>query len=185
MLNAVVEVGHVEKDMHLVEGMNRFEFCVPRKSGTKDRFIVSVCTDRECDLFASEKIKIIGIMESISSTGKLYVSVAASEIICNPDEDEGINDVYLSGELCSDHSVRQTPLGKTITNTVLRIRNTSTENFYIPVILWGDDAHKVSQMKSHDIVTVKGRFQSREYNKRISDKETRVMTAYEVSARLI
>lgn len=185
MLNEVTAVGYVEKDLHLAEGANRFTFCVPRKSGTKDRFIVSVCMDGECDLKANEKIKIVGNMESKSSNGKLYVSVAATAIIFDTLEDEGINEVLLSGELCSDCTVRNTPLGKTIVNTIIRIRNSSTENFYIPVILWGDDAHKVAEMSAYDTITIKGRFQSREYNKRISDTETRVMTTYEVSARLI
>ncbi len=185
MLNEVTAVGYVENDAHLVEGTNRFEFCVPRKSGTKDKFIVSVYMDEECDLISHEKIKVIGFMESKSRNGKLYVNVAATTMIFDTEEEAGINDVYLSGELCSDPAVRQTPLGKTITNIILRVRNSATENFYIPIILWGDDAHKASEMSTHDIISIKGRFQSREYNKRISDTETRIMTAYEVSARLI
>ena len=185
MLNEVTEVGYVEKDVHLAEGTNRFMFCVPRKSGTKDRFIVSVCMDGECDLIANEKIKVVGNMESKSVNGRLYVSVAATAIVFETEEPEGINDVYLSGELCSSPAVRRTPLGKTISNVILRIRNSATENYYIPVILWGDDAYKVSEMYDHDIITIRGRFQSREYHKRISDTETRTMTAYEVSAWLI
>lgn len=185
MLNDVIEVGHVEKDVHLVEGTNRFEFCVPRKSGTKDRFIVSVYMDSECDLIANEKIKLYGYMESKSSNGKLYVNVAATTIIFDTEDDEGINEVCINGELCSDPAVRHTPLGKTITNIILRVRNSVTENYYIPIILWGDDAYKVAEMKAHDIINIKGRFQSREYIKRISDTETRTMMAYEVSARLI
>lgn len=185
MLNEVTEVGYVEKDVHLVEGTNRFEFCVPRRSGTKDRFNVSVYMDGECDLVAFEKIKIIGYMESKSANGKLYVNVAATTIIFDTDDVEGTNEVLLSGELCSDPAVRYTPLGKTVTNVILRVRNSATENFYIPIILWGDDAHKASEMSAHEIISIKGRFQSRDYNKRISDTETRLMTAYEVSARLI
>lgn len=185
MLNEVTAVGYVENDVHLTEGTNRFEFCVPRRSDTKDKFIVSVFMDDECDLIAYEKIKIIGYMESKSCNGKLYVNVAATTIIFETEDEAGINDVCLCGEICSDNSIRQTPLGKTILNTILRIRNSATENFYIPVILWGDDARKAAEMSVHDTITIKGRFQSREYNKRISDTETRVMTAYEVSARLI
>lgn len=185
MLNEVTEVGCVENDIHLTEGTNRFEFCVPRNSGTKDRFIVTAYIDGEYDLKANDKLKIIGNMESKSCNGKLYVNVAATTVIYNPMEPAGINEVYLSGELCSDPKVRQTPQGKTISNVILRIRNSATENYYIPIILWGDDAYKVAQMKAHDTITIKGRFQSREYNKRISDTEVRVMTAYEVSARLI
>ena len=185
MLNEITAVGHVERDLHLIEGLNRFELCVPRKSDTKDKLIVSVFTDGECDLIAHEKIKVIGNLESKNSNGKLYVYISATSIEFDPKEDEGVNDVCLCGELCTKHSLRVTPLGKTIMDTVLRIRNSSTENFYVPVILWGDDAHKVSEMKFHDYITIEGRFQSRNYNKRISDTETRVMTAYEVSARLI
>lgn len=185
MLNEVTLVGHVEYNVHLVEGVNRFKFCVPRKSGAKDRFIVSVYMESECDLIAFEKIKIIGYMESKSANGKLYVNVAATTIIFETEDDEGTNEVYLSGELCSDPAIRYTPLGKTILDVIVRIRNSATENYYVPVILWGDDANKAADMKAHDIISIKGRFQSRDYNKRISDTETRVMTAYEVSARLI
>ena len=185
MLNEVIAVGHVEKDVHLVEGSNRFELCVPRKSETKDRFIVSVCLSDECDIMANEKIKVVGSMESRNTNGKLHVFVSADTIYRDTEEDEGVNEVSLSGELCTDHSVRYTPLGKTIMSTILRVRNSDTENFYVPIILWGDEAHKVAEMKSHETITIKGRFQSREYHKRISDTETRVMTAYEVSARLI
>ena len=52
---------------------------------------------------------------------------------------------------------------------------------YIPCIAWGRNAKYAESLNVGDNIIVKGRIQSREYQKKISETETETKTAYEVS----
>ena len=52
---------------------------------------------------------------------------------------------------------------------------------YIPCIAWGRNARFVQNLGVGDRIAVSGRIQSREYQKKLSDTDVKIMTAYEVS----
>ena len=53
---------------------------------------------------------------------------------------------------------------------------------YIPCILWGRNARFVSGLDVGSRLKIEGRIQSREYTKQISETESEIRVAYEVSA---
>ncbi|MBO5927146.1 MAG: single-stranded DNA-binding protein, partial [Clostridia bacterium] len=50
-----------------------------------------------------------------------------------------------------------------------------------PCIAWGRNARFVKNLEVGERVSLSGRIQSREYQKKISETETKLLTAYEVS----
>lgn len=102
-------------------------------------------------------------------------------VSCKDDE----NSVSLSGYICKKPSFRQTPLGREIADLLLAINRPYGKSDYIPCICWGRNAKFTSDLKVGDHIEVKGRVQSRNYNKRLSDTEIIQKTAYEVSVATI
>ena len=112
---------------------------------------------------------------------KLYVY--ASDLKVKADYDKGIdnNYIFLDGYLCKEPIYRKTPLGRTITDLLVAVNSPDGRSDYIPCICWGRTAHLAASLPVGFHVGIKGRIQSREYEKRISDKESEKRIAYEVS----
>lgn len=56
---------------------------------------------------------------------------------------------------------------------------------YIPCIAWGRNARFAGGLEVGEHIHIQGRFQSREYAKKISDNEIETRVAYEVSVSRI
>ncbi len=101
------------------------------------------------------------------------------------DEEENINSIYLNGYICKQPIYRTTPFGREIADILLAVNRSYNKSDYIPCIAWGRNAKYAETLKIGDNVVVKGRIQSREYQKKISETEVECKTAFEVSlARL-
>lgn len=114
------------------------------------------------------------------------VFVYAYEVTNNVAEDsDDVNFVHLNGYLCKDPVYRVTPNGRSITDLVVAIsRKNSLRNKsdYVPAIAWGTDAISASNsLVKGDGVSIRGRFQSRTYNKKIGDNKTMLKVSYEIS----
>lgn len=113
------------------------------------------------------------------------VFVYAYEITNNISEEfNDTNFVHLNGHLCKDPVLRTTPNGRSITDLVVAVgRNSSVRNKsdYIPTIAWGTNAISASNISKGDGVSIRGRFQSRTYNKKIGENQTMLKISYEVS----
>ena len=64
---------------------------------------------------------------------------------------------------------------------LLAVNRAYNKSDYLPCIAWGRNARYVKNIKVGQKVTIIGRIQSREYQKRISESESLVKTAYEIS----
>lgn len=91
------------------------------------------------------------------------------------------NRVFLKGFLCKPPSYRKTPLGRKICDLLLAVNRPCGKSDYIPCIVWGKDAVLASGLEVGSAVNVTGRIQSREYSKKLSETETEMRVAYEVS----
>lgn len=96
--------------------------------------------------------------------------------------------VTLTGAICKKPINRLTPGGREICELMIANNFPGGAN-YIPVICWGHTARKMASANVSDIVLVEGRFQSRQYEKKldtVKDADVNAMsvwrTAYEVSA---
>ena len=91
------------------------------------------------------------------------------------------NTITLNGYICKQPIYRTTPFGREIADILLAVNRSYNKSDYIPCIAWGRNARYAERLNVGDNVIVKGRIQSREYQKKISETETESKTAYEVS----
>ncbi len=91
------------------------------------------------------------------------------------------NTIILNGYICKQPIYRTTPFGREIADILLAVNRSYNKSDYIPCIAWGRNARYAERLNVGDNVIIKGRIQSREYQKKVSETETESKTAYEVS----
>ena len=102
-----------------------------------------------------------------------------------PQEQSKSNQIYLDGYVCKPPIYRKTPLGREIADILVAVNRPYGKSDYIPCIAWGRNARFVGGLETGEHIQIQGRFQSREYAKKISDNEVETRTAYEVSVSKI
>lgn len=91
-----------------------------------------------------------------------------------------LNTVELEGFICKEPIYRETPLSRQICDVLVAVNRRHGKSDYIPSISWGRDSLRVAGMQVGEKISLHGRFQSREYEKRVND-EYQTKTAYELS----
>ena len=91
------------------------------------------------------------------------------------------NLIELEGYICKQPIFRRTPLGKEITDLLVAVNRSKDKSDYIPVIFWGYNAKSASTLSVGEKISISGRCQSRNYEKRYEDGSSQTLTAYEVS----
>ena len=135
------------------------------------------------DIAAEEKVKVEGEVRTRNEQGHLNVYVFILKILPYSEYDENI--VWLTGRICKKNPYRETPLGRQITDIIIASNRRNCKSDYIPCVTWGRRALRLDCAEIGELVSIKGRLQSREYIKMLDDgtKETRM--TYEVSASAI
>ena len=160
-----------------------------RLSGTLDEIPVTI-SERLIDLentHIGDGLKITGQFRSFNKqvhNGKshLVLFVFANEIdVFEVLSGTQVNDVYLDGFICKKPVYRKTPLGREIAEVLLAVNRPYGKSDYIPCILWGRNAKYVEDLEVGSHLSVNGRIQSREYQKKLSEEESETRVAYEVS----
>ena len=148
-----------------------------------DRFLI----DSEFDV--GDKVHITGQFRSYnnySETGSRLILVLFAKSIDFADEsDYYMNEIILNGYICKPPVYRTTPFGREITDILLAVNRNHNKSDYIPCIAWGRNAKYAGMLSVGDNITVTGRIQSRDYQKKISEEEVVTKTAYEVSVSKI
>ena len=159
----------------------QFHVKVMRNSGKFDIFRCIVLHHLMDKVKVGNPIEIYGEIrtrnEWVNNKNKLKVYVWAKEIFNPAPEAVYTNRISLDGVICKPPILRDTPLGKRICDVLLAVNRPYGESDYIPCILWGKSAEIVSEKEVGARLVIRGRFQSREY-----EKDGQIMTAYEVSA---
>lgn len=192
MNNEVTVVGRIETGFMLdVENHNerffQFLLTIERTSGTTDTIPV-VVSERLINVNRNsigQYVQIKGEFRSRNAydakLGRtillLYIFPHEIELI---DGAEDVNDIFLEGYICRKPTHRKTPLGREISDVLLAVKRNYGKADYIPCVLWGRNAHFSSTLDVGELIRISGRIQSREYV-----KNEKVMTAYEVSGRMI
>lgn len=172
-----------------------FNLNIPRLSGNSDNIIITASEQ----LIFSKGFKIgddtyvtgqFRSYNNYSDTGnKLILTVFAKDIeyadIQYSDKDCYVNEVILNGYICKPPIFRTTPFGREITDLLVAVNRTYNKSDYIPCISWGRNAKYASTLVVGEKLTIIGRIQSREYQKKISENEFVTKTAYEVSVSKI
>lgn len=95
------------------------------------------------------------------------------------------NSIFLDGYICKQPNYRETPLGREIADAILAVNRPYGKSDYIPCIVWGRNARFVSGLEIGAHIQLRGRLQSREYQKKIGEDEVETRIAYEVSVSRI
>ena len=168
------------------EGFYEMNVLVKRLSGQGDVLPVTV-SERliaDKDLKTGSVINALGQFRSynklVDGKSKLMLTVFVREIlddvpVKNP------NSIVLSGYICKPPIYRTTPFNREIADILIAVNRSYNKSDYIPCIAWGRNARFAKNLEVGEKIAIAGRIQSREYQKRISDEEIKIMTAYEVS----
>ena len=117
----------------------------------------------------------------------MKVFIFAEMIAVNDPPVEDQNEVTICGNICKPPSGRETKRrtrkGRRVTVTRLVVAvNTPTGAYYVPCVCWNEQAEKADDLKVGDYVEIYGRFQSRNFKKRIQGRKLPYLsTSYEVS----
>lgn len=176
----------------LDENFYTFILKVPRLSDNDDFLPVTV-PERQMDKELISIGKIIKVRGQLRSYNKytqtktrLILTVFARGIAPALAEDaENPNEIFINGFICKEPVYRRTPFGREITDLIVAVNRAFNRSDYIPAIAWGKNAVYSENLAVGSNVMLWGRLQSRNYNKRISESETEVRTAYELSVTKI
>ncbi len=194
MENNVIElIGTVRENfkyLYNAYGENFYELVidVKRSSGTIDTLKL-VCSDRvtsvDCDITGyyvdiTGSIRTRNIHDESGSHLSIYIFIEDINILDLNEDVIGVNDACLTGFICKNTGLRDTPLKRTICDIIIAVNRMNGTSDYIPCICWGKTAKYVSNLDIGTKIKVKGRFQSRTYIKEDINK-----VAYELSAQTI
>ena len=192
--NIITLTGTVETEAQyshsvLDEDFYSFMLRVPRLSDNDDILPITL-SERQLDhilLGVGNKVKVKGQLRSYNkyteTKTRLILTVFAKGIApALPDDDDANpNEIFVNGFICKAPIYRRTPFGREITDLIVAVNRAFNRSDYIPAIAWGKNAVYSENLEIGSNVMLWGRLQSRNYNKRISEDETEVRTAYELS----
>ncbi len=189
--NRVYVSGEIVSDAtfsHEVYGEGFYEFSVKvmRLSGQADilpvtlseRLIQGGMLGKGKSLCALGQFRSYNKIENGKS--RLMLTIFVRELLDLP-PDKNPNSILLSGYICKPPVYRTTPFNREIADVLIAVNRAYNKSDYIPCIAWGRNARFVKNLAVGDRIAVSGRIQSREYQKKLSETETKTMTAYEVS----
>lgn len=177
---------------HEVIGERFYEMIldVKRLSGAVDSLPVTISerlmkTIDFTDFQQGDEIEISGDFRShnqeVDGKSKLLLSVFCKSVSQKSSQIDK-NQIDLLGYVCKPPTYRVTPLNRQINDLLLAVNRQNRKSDYIPLIIWGRNATMAKDYKVGDCVGIKGRVQSRKFNKTIGEvSEER--TAYEVSVQ--
>lgn len=157
---------------------------VQRLSGTNDilNVIVREKLINHQTFEEQDRVHVFGQLRSFNnkseSGAKLVISVFARDIIREECEDR--NDILLRGTICKSPNLRKTPLGREICDFMMAVNRRYGRSDYLPCIAWGLKAREIAELPVGTVLTISGRFQSRQYIK-LTDTTPVHKTAYEIS----
>ena len=179
--NKVYIFGEIVSDAtfsHEVYGEGFYEFFVRvmRLSGQADILPVTL-SERLIQggmLFKGKTICALGQFRSYNKIengrSRLMLTVFIRELL-EELPDKNPNTILLSGYICKPP----------IADVLVAVNRAYNKSDYIPCIAWGRNARFVKNLSVGDRIAISGRIQSREYQKKFSETESKTMTAYEVS----
>lgn len=172
------------------EGFYTAMLASERTSGQKD-IVPILVSDRLVDTgeeWAGRFVRVSGQFRSYNKHEDENNRLALSVFTTKFEEFEELsfsdnyrNHISLDGYICKPPIYRETPLGREITDILLAVNRNYGKSDYIPCICWGRNARFAGKIAVGEHVSIWGRIQSREYQKRVSDDEYETRTAYEVS----
>ncbi len=168
------------------EGFYEFSVRVMRLSGQADILPITL-SERLIQggaLCKGKNICALGQFRSYNKIengrSRLMLTVFVRELLEGLPE-KNPNTILLSGYICKPPVYRTTPFNREIADILIAVNRAYNKSDYIPCIAWGRNARFVKNLTVGDRIAISGRIQSREYQKKLSETDVKIMTAYEVS----
>ncbi|MBR3804256.1 MAG: single-stranded DNA-binding protein [Clostridia bacterium] len=168
------------------EGFYEMEVMVKRLSGEADVLPVTI-SER---LIEANKLKIGSVISAVGQfrsynkqvdgKSKLMLTVFVRELM-SENYGKNPNNIVLCGYICKQPVYRTTPFNREIADILVAVNRAYNKSDYIPCIAWGRNARFAKNLAVGEKIAISGRIQSREYQKKINENETKLLTAYEVS----
>ena len=162
-----------------------FDLSVMRMSGAVDLIPVNMPVVLCEELNFGDRISLVGQVRTynrvVDGKSRLFVVFFALE---TADYTDYINEIELTGFFCKPPVRRTTPLGRDICDVQIAVNRDRQKSDYIPLIIWGRTARLIARLDVGAHVNVKGRLQSRVYQKQ-TEQGVIEKTAYEVSVSRI
>lgn len=167
---------------------------IQRTSGTYDTLEIMV-SDRVIDTDIPIKNKCVSLQGTLRTFNertnnnhlRVFVYVDEMDELLDDEGDGdfvGYNNVMLNGYICKKMPVRETPLGRIITDFTLAINRQYDKSAYVPCVSWGKNAKYINGLDIGTHIEITGRLQSRNYKKVINGQEV-IKTAYELSVQTL
>ena len=168
------------------EGFYEMSVLVKRLSGQADILPVTISERliQDKQLGIGSEISAIGQFRSynklVDGKSKLLLTVFVRELL-EGEAQKNPNSIVLSGYICKQPVYRTTPFNREIADLLVAVNRSYNKSDYIPCIAWGRNARFVKNLAVGERIALSGRIQSREYQKKFSETDVRILTAYEVS----
>ena len=168
------------------EGFYEMSVLVKRLSGQADILpgTISERLIQDKQLGIGSEISAIGQFRSynklVDGKSKLMLTVFVRELL-EGEAQKNPNSIVLSGYICKQPVYRTTPFNREIADLLVAVNRSYNKSDYIPCIAWGRNARFVKNLAVGERIALSGRIQSREYQKKFSETDVRILTAYEVS----
>ena len=168
------------------EGFYEMSVLVKRLSGQADILPVTISERliQDKQLGIGSEISAIGQFRSynklVDGKSKLMLTVFVRELL-EGEAQKNPNSIVLSGYICKQPVYRTTPFNREIADLLVAVNRSYNKSDYIPCIAWGRNARFVKNLAVGERIALSGRIQSREYQKKFSETDVRILTAYEVS----
>lgn len=162
-----------------------FDLSVRRMSGAEDLIPVNMPVVLCDEVNVGDELCLVGQVRTynkmVDGKSRLIVVFFALEVAEYKGNE---NEVELTGFFCKPPVRRTTPLGRDICNVQIAVNRDRQKSDYIPLIIWGRTARLIARLDVGAHVNVKGRLQSRVYQKQ-TEQGVIEKTAYEVSVSRI
>jgi primosomal replication protein N len=120
----------------------------------------------------------------IDGVSKLVLTVFVRELI-DIDDSMNPNIIEIVGYVCKPPIYRTTPFKREICDILVAVNRAYNKSDYLPCIAWGRNAKYIKDVEVGKQVSIVGRIQSREYQKKINEDESVTKVAYEISVNKI
>lgn len=200
--NNITLAGVVEREPEyshevLGEGFYVFMLKCSRTSGNKDTLPVMI-SDRLVDIREIKVGQVVTVSGQIRSFNR-HIDDVESKLIYRYLQENlkyqhrtqpNFHLKKISIQLCLTHTsvnhlYTDVLQGREIADILVAVNRPYGKSDYIPCIAWGRNARFAGGLEVGEHIQIQGRFQSREYAKKISDNEIETRVAYEVSVSRI
>lgn len=141
------------------------------------------------DSWNGRRVRVSGQFRSynqhIDDKAKVVLNVFVEEIEEIEEMAADENEIELIGFVCKAPTYRKTPLGREISDLLIAVNRPYGRSDYIPCVAWGRNARYTHSFELDKKIHISGRVQSREYTKKLSENESEIRTAYEVSIGML